>query len=111
MKPQSEYFSVDLSLRPASASKRGALVRAFAMAADAAIDRALEDHVPDEVLIMVTLAQAPKAKDATKPAAGVEPCGCGAKGDPCSTPEAGRFLPEYCVTCGHALRCHAEVPK
>ncbi len=106
MKPQSAYFTVDLSQRPPAESKRGALIRAFEMAARQAIDAAREEgSLPDAVLVMVTLAPKPVLPEEPKP----EPCGCGSKTERCSSPKPGRFLPEDCVACGHTVACHAEV--
>lgn len=66
MKPHSVYFTVDLRQRPPAESKRGAITRAFEMAARNAIDDAMkEGSLPDAVLIMVTLA--PKPVVAEKP--------------------------------------------
>lgn len=105
MKPKSGYFTVDLSQRPPAESKRGVLVRAFEMAARQAIDDAMADgSLPDVVLVMVTLAPKPVLSEKPKP----EPCCPGATGLPCSTPESGRLMPDFCTTCGHALTCHGE---
>lgn len=105
MKPQSVYFTVDLSQRPPAESKRGVLVRAFEMAARQAIDDAMgEGSIPGVVLIMATLAPRPVLPEEPKP----EACCPGATGLPCSTPEAGRLMPDFCTTCGHELTCHGE---
>lgn len=105
MKPQSAYFTVDLSQRPPAESKRGVLIRAFESAAKDAIEAAMnEGSVPDVVLIMVTLAPKPVLPEEPKP----EACACGSKTALCSTPQPGEFLPDDCVACGHAIRCHAE---
>lgn len=108
MKPLSEYFAVDLSRRPANASKRGALTRAFAQAAESVINRALEEGTPDGVLIMVTLARAPTPDEVQAAKSGAT-CDCKASTPPCATPTASRFLPSLCTTCEHDMACHAEV--
>jgi len=60
VKPQSVYFTVDLSQRPPAESKRGVLIRAFQSAAKDAIEAAMEEgSLPDVVLVMVTLAPKP----------------------------------------------------
>jgi len=94
MKPQSVYFTVDLSQRPPAESKRGVLVRAFEMAARQAIDDAMgEGSLPGVVLVMVTLAPRPVLPEEPKPDA----CCPGATGLPCSTPEPGRLMPDFCI--------------
>lgn len=105
MKPQSVYFTVDLSQRPGWESKRGTIMRAFQSAAKDAVTAARrEGSIPDVVLIMVTLAPKPVLPAEPKP----EACCPGATGLPCSTPEPGRLMPDFCTACGHALTCHAE---
>lgn len=60
MKAHTQYFTIDLTQRPAHVSKRGAIRRAFEMAAEHVADAALnEGEIPREVLVMVTLAPKP----------------------------------------------------
>ena len=60
MKAHTQYFTVDLTQRPAHISKRGAILRAFEMAAEHVADAALAGgEIPREVLVMVTLAPKP----------------------------------------------------
>lgn len=105
MKPQSVYFTVDLSQRPPAESKRGVLVRAFEMAARQAIDDAMgEGSLPGVVLVMVTLAPRPVLPEEPKP----EACGCREdKLPPCGDACRDATVPDYCE-CGHALTCHGE---
>lgn len=106
MKPIAEYFSVNLSQRPARASKRGALTRAFEMAAQSVIDRAIDEGVPDDVVIMVTLARKPTPEEIAAATAQPAACGCPTALPPCEAPKESRLMPGLCVPCGHAMTCH-----